>query len=322
MPGSTLAERIFAIFITIFAIIILAGVISNVTNVVLQWQTAWEKQQGHMVTVLAYFEKHEISRDLKDRVRINIGLLQREMILQQQVQEEETFMKLLPTALRRSVLEEVRASHVERNPCFLAIKNIVRRCFERLCCDAFRAHHEQPNKLVFRYGACCRHMFFVVGGKMTYLEYKGFLPSFCQVTMTDSMRANRASDCAAVDSSATALLKEKLGENSIGHFVAVSEPALWMSWEHAGDCYSHSHNASMLLLRVDDFLTLCSSYSDVQDALRKHAARFVNMLSSEERNQSDLFDSLRMMKEWSRGRLSDYGDLASANSDDYGSYSC
>ena len=88
---------------TTFSVFILARFVSKITNF-LRVLHELEKQQSEMQTVLAYFQRNNLRGDLRERVRLCIQSMQRDVMMQRQVKEEDIVLHCLPTALKRKVI--------------------------------------------------------------------------------------------------------------------------------------------------------------------------------------------------------------------------
>jgi len=281
-PGSTAAERAYAVITIFLSVVILARFVSRLTNIMIELHEVYS-QNNQNSTIRTYFDKHGVSTDLQMRVRTYVEASQRGRSMQRQDQEESLVLQVLPTAMRRQVIMESRALYISSNPPLLATQVSSPRCFERLCCDCLQTVWMIPDEQLFSFGELCSSMYFVAEGRMCYLKYCFALRNFAT---PGTMKLSKAR---------TKTMEKDTGaciERLCHQGKALSEAVLWTNWVHCGDATAQSH-AALLKLNTVDFQAVTSSYTVVDRVMKRHAQLFVKILNKVERMQrSDLFDSV------------------------------
>jgi len=258
----------------------MARFVSGLTNVMIELHELAQQSNKSQI-VQMYFQKHGVSADLQMRVRAYVEATQRGSSMQKQDQEEEKVLQILPTFMRRKVIEETRSAYLCLNPIFFAVKTSNLKCSERMCCDVLHQVWLAPDEQIFSFGEACNCMYVVGSGKVSYLKYSRILARLATRSSMVSLESRNAAR----------------NDNLCFEGKGLCEAVLWTHWVHRGDCTSSSH-ASLFKLQASDFQAVVSAFSVVNSVVRIHASLFVHMLNEQGRKgSSDLFDSMNMLEQ-------------------------
>lgn len=199
--------------------------------------------------------------------------------------DEQELLSLLPTQLRRALLDEARSPTLLRHPVLLALRDLNLRFFQRLCCECLGSLTCIAGEHIFSFGTVCERMYFATEGHVAYLRYSGVLQAVLSMGAQVALQGN--SDFRELYRQRTSVSVQK------GCWLA--EPVLWVEWTHKGDLDVECQ-ANLLALQCDAFEDFVMSYPAVQLMLVKHAQRFAVILQRAQGGYvgSDLFDTCQM----------------------------
>jgi len=302
VPGQVLWERLCAVILLFVSILVLAALLSNLTNVMIEFHTKHHKQKQ----IREYLTRHHVSPDLSVRVRRYVELMWRTDA--ERGQAEDRVLTYLPSRLRREVLEHVRSASLVVNPIFHAILEFHARCFERICCDEITCMWAHPDQEIFSYHEQCHAVYFVLAGRLTYYKYNPLLKKF----LASGLGKNGPSKKPNMGRKSfeapywqpwwwpTPSVKEAAcdwqrptyaGTQALcGRQKVLCESVLWTHWLHKGDLFAECQSA-VLTLAPQGFEKVVTSYAEVLAFCKVHATRFVRALVLQA-GGSDLFDSL------------------------------
>lgn len=278
-PGDVADERAFAVCHIILSVIVLALFLSKLCNemaVMQEISTALNRQSS---AARHFCKRHGIPTALAVRVQRWFKRHQVMDAKRQRGVEEEEFMQMLPTDLRRALLHESRLPLLIKHEVFHACNNSNARFFERLTCDTFTPVTHLPEDEVFSYGMVCSHMYFVAAGQSVYLKYAAVLRALMQsVMILRGQPRSRVRDN-----------HKESRSDFLPQGTALCEAVLWIHWVHVGDFASVS-SLSLLVLDLQRFEALVTAYPNVQASLQSHAQRFMTAVRASE-DPSDLFNT-------------------------------
>lgn len=277
--GYVVSERAYALFAILMSVVTLSIFISGFTNVLLMVQTALTTKMVRKRWLRDFFQRHKVPYNLSVRVRKHF-----EQVMQGDAKETEErdneMLGILPTKLRREVLQETRSVHLVLNPVFDAMKFDHPRCFEKICCDAICPMWFMPDEHAFCHGELCTHVYVVLAGQLSYLRYSEIIR-----VLMDSAVAQKG--FGQNEAPLSRFIESRLTSVAAGNWLC--EAVLWMHWVHRGDVRSNN-NTTLFALQVDNFELIVQNYPNVKLFGKKHAQRFIQAMSIQD-NESDLFGS-------------------------------
>lgn len=283
-PGDLASERAFTVCHILVSVLLLASFLSKLTMVMATLGEISATLNRQSTAAQQYCKRHAISTQLSIRVRKWLEVHQILDAKHQRGVEEEEFMQILPTDLRRALLHESRSPLLLKHGIFHACRDCNDNFFQRLTCDAFTPMTLMPEEDVFSYGMVCMHMYFVASGECTYLKYGDAMRALMQSVMV--MRKPPRSE-----------VKDRYKRSHSTHLpegASLCEAVLWVQWVHVGD-FSAVTKLSLLVLEMGGFEALVVSYPNILGALQAHALHFLEAISGAE-DPCDLFNSVRALR--------------------------
>jgi len=259
-------ERAFASCQLLASVVVLALLVSKLTTVMQEMQEIKVAERRLLNASQLYLQEHRISPQLAFSVRNYLQRKQAVDARHSHNRDEIELFRVLPAALRRSLLEEARAPTLLAHVLFTAVKHCNGRLFERLCCDLLYSKTVHPDDHIFSVAVHCLHVYFVVAGETAYFAYT----RVASALMTGQVRMPTSSSRIVAD-------RQKKLQRVVDEGACLCEAAIWVRWVHRGDFEAISQ-ASLLLLDVNAFAELVASYPTVKISMRDHAARWVRKL--------------------------------------------
>lgn len=258
-------ERAFVIVHTLVSVVVLSTFVSKLTTVMQALEEINVKMNRQASGAQQYCVQHGISMPLSVRVRKWIEWHQMLDAKRQRSVQEDEFMHLLPTDLRRALLDEARSPLLVQHAVFHGCRECNPRFFERLACDTFIPVTYMPEDTVFSFGMSCTRMLVIASGKSTYFKYGMIL----RMLMQNGQAVRGATTATNMKEKYKRMRSEFLREGA-----CLCEAVLWVHWVHLGDFDAVSH-LSLLTLEAHRFAELVASYPSVLRALQRHAQIFL-----------------------------------------------
>jgi len=140
-------ERVFAIFVVLWAMIVFSSVISRVTNAMNQLWILSSAEVQERVRVKAFLNRRDISMELGSRI---LQFLSANTALVRPVQERELqILKMIPETVRMQLYEEMYAPALRRNRLFLFLTDLSTRFLRQLCRAALQELYFVSQQEVF-----------------------------------------------------------------------------------------------------------------------------------------------------------------------------
>lgn len=245
----TTNERIFAVFGGLCAMIVGAGFISMITNMMREFQEKHKRRKRHLTLVQAYVSKYTISPALAVRAKRYFDF---EHEAKLRSQREAELMSLLPHEIVLDFRYEAFSPITSKNDFFAEIHRKHRRTHYDIC-HKLKNDTVLAGEVVFTTGDACDTMRFITTGHFCY---------------TVGMETG-GSDCERDEDDTRAV--------SVG--AALSEAVLWTVWEHRGELYS-KEGGSVLNVLAEDFAAVMCAHEQALVAAAIHARCFVDMLNA------------------------------------------
>ena len=177
-------------------------------------------------------------------------------------------LQLLPTHLKRKVIEQTRSGNFLSHAVFLAIKSCSPRCFERICCDALCMTWVAPDEMIFTFNEICSHMYMISGGRFEYFKYtKAYQLKMNKVSPRMSGISGAPVNAllhhqTTSEANATVWITNSLNrtgfkssrdrdreadvdEGFVREGTMMCEAVLWTQWVHCGDCTARCHSSTL-----------------------------------------------------------------------------
>jgi len=191
-------ERIFCIFVLLFAMVVFSSFISSITNAMTKLRVMNHKRTEEKEFIKRYFTDNRISLELGNRIS---GFLRHNIYKHKKSVHENDIavFKILPETLRCQLHREVYEPVVLWHPYFFHFGENDGRGLSEICHTACSEEALIVRQEVFNYGERASKMWFVVCGEMEY-----------HFGQTDSY------------------------PSGVGEHEWVCEVVLWLKWEHRG----------------------------------------------------------------------------------------
>lgn len=244
VPGETTGERLYAVCTVLFSLLILSTFVSSLTNMMMELQHLSEDRKFQDREVRSFLVDHRISSSLSVRVRKYVEWKQK---LQKKQHDEVKIAGILPEQLLMDLQDEIRTPLFVHHPFFSLFRDIYPRLSRRLSHTALQVLSPAPGELMFAAQETCFRMYFILEGEGVYTIIRRH-----------------------VDGQA-----ETVGEANLRKGQHVSEPALWMQWQHRGN-FVISKFASIVVLTADSFEALIKTHPPALCSCTLYARRYMN----------------------------------------------
>lgn len=253
-------ENCFALCQTLISVIVLAILVSKLTNALLHIHEIRSAQSHQLTNAKRYLEQNEIDLELSTRVRKYVETI---MLLDERrrnKQAEGELFQILPRELRQALLLQARAPIMLKHLVFQAFRRTNLHLFERLLCEMLRLSCFLPDENIFSAGTSSQNITITTGGTCNYFKHSWWL--------FQALSGRR--DCQQSD-----LLDAFKSRWSVPvpPGMLMCEATLWLHWNHRGDFDSTGH-ANAINLEVSGAERLIELYPVVRTAMANHARTF------------------------------------------------
>jgi len=243
LPGKTVFERGYAVMVVLISVLVLSTFVSSLTNIIMQLNNMRMERSYQKRMVCSYLSQHRISSALSIRVKKYIEWKQK---MQRQIDHHQQALKFLPTTLQMDLVVEVRMPLFCHHEFLGQFVHIYPRLSRRIFHDAFHHMTPAPEEIIFSSGETCSRMYFVESGKFDYIVRD------------------------RVEGGPTAIM----GQHKILKDQYVSEPCLWMLWQHRGDLICDGV-ASLLTLSPQIFGKIIATHPQAHVSSVLYAHRYI-----------------------------------------------
>lgn len=242
----SLAERTYAIFVILFALVTFSSFVSSITNAMTHLRNINSEQTKQFAMLKRYFRTHSISLRLCVRVRRHLDHLLSQR--QRTVSEESVpLLCLLSDPLKVELHYEVFAPVLCAHTLFERFDVEVNWTMRQVCHVAVRQLTLSRGDVLFSHGDASKRMYFGGSGAVGYVRHAQGLDGAAQI------------------------LED--------HRWWLSEAALWTPWVHHGQARAHTH-CGLYALEVEPFHHAVMKNRVAMAAPSHYAHMFVDHLNN------------------------------------------
>jgi len=256
VPGISVGERVYAVTTVLFSLLILSSFVSSLTNMMMQLQALHDERTFQQRAVRSYLSSKHISTKLSIRVKKYIEWKQ----TVQGVHSNTEVFNFLPLEMVMDLNLEVHSPCLSNHEFMNALLIVYPRLSRRLLHQSLKVLSLAPGELVFSGQETCFYMYFVQSGELNYVNI-----------------IRKQSEV------------EILGEYVIHPTLFLSEPSLWMHWQHKGDL-TVSCFAGLLTIAANEFGIVISSHPPAHASCVLYARRFISGMVSVSWKCTDIID--------------------------------
>lgn len=308
-------ERIFAVLVLLFGIILFSSFVSSITDMIIQIRSLRHRVNKRKQALHTYLNQNNISVHLSVRVK---KYLEYQMEQGQDQTDESALLEELPRDMLMAILDEARAPVLAACGLLSSIRAEHRRAFQHMTHEATSLLSFKSESLVFCCGEVCSQMLFVERGVLKYRfgggskvldpEARQMGPDLSAELVSSkntNLSASSAGEASAAQLAAVAArqktmlkrraapsfswkTKDNNGDSSAKRFDWLCEAALWVtSWHHAGDLRAFT-DCTMLVLEPQAFARVMQLYPQAHLVVALYATAFVEMVNMQTQPLSDL----------------------------------
>eukprot|EP00928_Gymnodinium_smaydae_P074380 TRINITY_DN5743_c0_g2_i1.p1 TRINITY_DN5743_c0_g2~~TRINITY_DN5743_c0_g2_i1.p1 ORF type:complete len:880 (+),score=130.73 TRINITY_DN5743_c0_g2_i1:114-2642(+) len=258
VPGRTSSERCYAALTVFASMLILSTFVSSLTNMMMQLQTLHAERNHQQRCVRSFLCAHNLSTQISVRVR---KYLEWKHTMNNKHAHDVEVYNILPLQITLDLQMEVNRPALTSHVFFARFVEIYPRLSRRLCLEALVQLVPAPDELVFSTMESCYHMYFVCAGNLEYCR-------------------KRIGKRGEVDIWSREIV-------TCGHFM--SEPAMWMRWQHRGDLLVLNF-ASILSLKTVEFERTISTHPPAHASCVLYAQRYLKGMQRAIAAMTDIID--------------------------------
>eukprot|EP00449_Zooxanthella_nutricula_P051211 CAMPEP_0198581050 /NCGR_PEP_ID=MMETSP1462-20131121/123723_1 /TAXON_ID=1333877 /ORGANISM="Brandtodinium nutriculum, Strain RCC3387" /LENGTH=825 /DNA_ID=CAMNT_0044312415 /DNA_START=29 /DNA_END=2506 /DNA_ORIENTATION=- len=239
-----MAERVFALFVLLFAFATSASVVGSLSSAFTQFNATKSPENAQLNMLKQYLYANGISPKLSVRIHRNAKFSLRQY--KRQVPESEiTILALISSSLKTELHYEINMPVLESHGLFLQCGEVNQVMMGKICHLALARINASKGDVLFNPGEIARNpaMYFLVSGHMVYRHH---------------------------------IIEEPMRLVNTGW---ASEAALWVDWCHRGALVASS-DTSICVVRAARFMEVCMEFPNELVHMKKYAAEFANFLNS------------------------------------------
>jgi len=273
-----LSERVFAVFVLLFALIVFSSFVSSITAAMTDLRKVSGIYDKNFAMLRRYLRERSISHDLSMR----IVRYTEHRVVARKLHTQDTEVKLLDelsTPLRRELVREQYESTLSRHPLFKIVAEVDTIGMQHVCSIVSRVYFSSGDT-AFMEGHYADKMFFVVSGKMRYFPPQGLensmsdlQPSITNLTVSPSgkqFNLKRQSSYKSLD----------LWTVTQGDWCC--EASLWTHWWHAGTLRV-AEMSEVLAIESMAFAKVISLHKGVYHNVARYGRAFVLNLNEQQK---------------------------------------
>lgn len=253
----TADERIFAVGMLVFGLLLSSAFISSVTAGVTRLRNLQEVRSQQRYTLRRYLKENHISSGLAVRVNRYIDII--EQVRKQKTDASDVkLLQLLSVPLRIQLQTEICAPRLISHEVFHRYNLKSTAAMAQLCFEAVKTGFLSKHDDLFTAFSEAHSMYMMTQGLMVYKRITDsdlLLPAKCRIE-----------------------------EGQV-----LSEPTLWVSWIHRGTM-SALTLATTMDVRADVFGTVTRKQPEVYVEMRRYACEYVNRMTSWSAEHGLVFD--------------------------------
>jgi len=250
-------ERVFAILLILFAMIIFSSFVSAVTNSMMRLWTLGAGRREELLQFRKFLRQNAISQQLSYRLNRYLQILQ---VAEQNVLHIKN-VKLIPSLsvpLQQELRAELLMRYVGEHPLFVEISILNPQLLRKICSECINDKFLSRGDVVFIAGQISHEMYFVSHGVAAYTLSSGDVPA-----------------------------------EGVFRGDWFSEPSLWTRWMHLGHMQA-TLECELVGIHAGLFQKLALAHPISLQMIRTYAGIFIVLLNSksEEGSLSDLLSDL------------------------------
>jgi len=243
-------ERIFAIAVAIFALVVTTVFVGRLTSSMTQLQVLSSSNWQQFLLLRDFLQEKKISRRLDVRINRSIRYAIKEGN-RTTCEEHVELLQLLSESLRVELHFEIYSPVLMLHPFFYNYAKNSPQVLRKVCHVGASMLHFSPGDVVFTSGECNSRprMYVVCCGRLQYTSIDG-------------------------------ITSQVVYEPDAGMDLFISEAVLWTSWAHFGTLTAMSH-ARLCTLDAKAFQTIVSQFSHASSHPAEYAKFFVDELNTQ-----------------------------------------
>lgn len=224
VSARNLPERVFSVFILLFAMVSFSSFVSSITAAMTQLRQLNSHRETNISLLRRYLRFHDIPMDLTVRVMQFVDY--RISKQKSEIQEEQVeFLQCLSKPLQMELSEHIFSPILAQHPFFQRYAEIDTEAIRHVCLGAVRQISLSTEDFLFTEGRRCEQMFFVVAGTLAY--------KYCEPPSASTV---------AQASSSTGIWDQRLARThtrvrrseDLGMGEWCCEVSIWCPWVHTG----------------------------------------------------------------------------------------
>eukprot|EP00930_Biecheleria_cincta_P026051 TRINITY_DN18429_c0_g1_i1.p1 TRINITY_DN18429_c0_g1~~TRINITY_DN18429_c0_g1_i1.p1 ORF type:complete len:1323 (-),score=214.52 TRINITY_DN18429_c0_g1_i1:779-4429(-) len=275
-------ERLFAVFVITFAMVIFSSFVSTITNAMTQLRNLNREKNEQFSVLRKYFMENRVSQSLMGRVW---AALQQTMgRSKRRVHEEDIqILQLLPWTLKTELQEEVYSPILTAHPLFSHYSSHFKMQMRKLYQNILQVSLGIGQEL-FNSGESAHTFYLVLSGLLSYQE--------------DTSRGQAAHTIMV----------------SVGHWLC--EPVLWIHWKHTGQLLATTH-CEFLALSCTKVQEVFTQTTDGHESVRHYARMFAKFFQTNAEILTDVWADMDLLQEMAyRSFENEEDDMSSAPAKD------
>jgi len=245
-----ITERIFAITVLVFGLVLFSSFISTITTSMTQLGKMADDRSKQFWLLRRYLRQHEVPNALTYRVLryVDYAARDEDVIISE---SRITVLNLLSDQLRNELKYYVSFSAMSTHPLFAKAEDVSKAGMNQLAGEALSMKVLAMGDVLFGKGTVASHMYIIVSGELAYAKSEWDVADFVQVRQEDWL----------------------------------SEPALWTEcWMHAGSALGSS-DCKILCIDLDSFGQVIRRDVPIYSLMSHYARMFLAWLNCQTRGE-------------------------------------
>jgi len=162
-----LLERVFAVAVLIFAMLVFSSFLSSISTAMTQIRTLNMEETRNYMKLERFMQDNRISFYLSTRIRRYLDYFVQDQ-KKHPSEKSVVMLELLSEPLRMELHYEVYSPWLTKHPFFEAYAGANRTAFNRLCHRAVKTVCLTRDDVLYAKGDAAKHMYFVIRGTLIY----------------------------------------------------------------------------------------------------------------------------------------------------------
>jgi len=168
----SLLERIFAVLVLLFAMVVFSSFVSSITSAMTRIQNSRSHEIHQSLMLRRFLKENHVSNSLSSRVTKEIEFIlecQKKKVHRTKVE----LLSLLSGPLNVELQRELHKPHLVDHPFFETYEKVSEPAMTQLCFTALNVVHFLKGDAVFRVDTKAKNMYFLTDGSLYYKRMKG-----------------------------------------------------------------------------------------------------------------------------------------------------